>query len=114
MRKGGFEPPRLYKHHPLKMACLPIPPHALNTPSSPLTISSAVINVVYYIVSPNLLTKQSCTLSRQWTMLPVHPVQHVALLASYYSPDLVLLRAHQPLRGLQIYYSDQTAARKRS
>src|SRR5262249_4353471 len=24
--KGGFEPPRLVRHHPLKMACLPIPP----------------------------------------------------------------------------------------
>jgi hypothetical protein len=26
MPKGGFEPPRLVRHHPLKMACLPIPP----------------------------------------------------------------------------------------
>jgi hypothetical protein len=35
MPKGGFEPPRLVRHHPLKMACLPIPPlrhaRALNT-----------------------------------------------------------------------------------
>lgn len=26
MPKGGFEPPRLVRHHPLKMACLPFPP----------------------------------------------------------------------------------------
>src|SRR4029434_5212417 len=33
MPKGGFAPPRLVRHHPLKMACLPIPPlrHAGNT-----------------------------------------------------------------------------------
>ena len=26
---GGVEPPRAYAHHPLKMACLPIPPRRL-------------------------------------------------------------------------------------
>lgn len=26
MPKGGFEPPRPVRHHPLKMACLPFPP----------------------------------------------------------------------------------------
>ena len=26
MPKGGFEPPRPVRHHPLKMACLPVPP----------------------------------------------------------------------------------------
>src|SRR6266446_7115892 len=33
MPKGGFEPPRLVRHHPLKMACLPLPPlrHARST-----------------------------------------------------------------------------------
>ncbi len=26
VRKGGFEPPRLFGHYPLKIACLPVPP----------------------------------------------------------------------------------------
>ena len=33
MPKGGFEPPRLVRHHPLKMACLPLPPLRLRTVS---------------------------------------------------------------------------------
>ena len=32
MPKGGFEPPRPVRHHPLKMACLPFPPLRHFTP----------------------------------------------------------------------------------